>query len=732
MWSRIKSLLVGRPDSSSTRLLATGLVVMLALGTTGFVIGRGDSALRLLVRPGSAWLATTQHGSVSLVDGQSGKSSVELQLSGARGHDLIVSQNGDQVLVLDPQTGKLMRVNITQLTLGAATGTSPGTRVVASLAATYLVNDATGDVWRIDPVTLTQIGPKFHISGQLGATAVVDDTGTLWVPVLSNGTAVPVTSAGVGHPVPVGTGPGLVLTSAAGVPIAIDRSTRTITTLGATGARDSVTVPASAASGGWQALLVPASSQAGSLPMVSGGATPSLAIVDLNTGTTQVVPLGSEVSTHVLGPPVQTARQVFIPDFTTGSVLVYDTSSGGLAATIPVTGHPGAFQAEVIDGIAYFNDPSGTSAVVVTPDGTVHVVPKTGPGVPTSSHRQPPGHAPAPVPQPLPQPLPGGTAPPPPGTQPPPVTTPPTTAVPPQPRPRPPTSTPAPPSSTPPGPSPTPPPLAPQNVQATAVSGNINVSWLPPAGGSPVASYQVTVNPAAGRPTVTGATSVQFTGLACGTMYGFTVYSVGAAGQRVPAKPATAQVPCPPPSAPQGLSVSTPNQHQIQVSWSAPAQAGNTPITYTVSWGNGNSEQTTATSDPINGVRNFQAYTVTVTASNQAGPGGSISQTVTVQPGQSWGYAVSSWVTIPLNIRTGPGTNYSAVGPKLLGGAPVQIACQEPNGGGYTDPGTSHKPSFPSPAVWDKLTDGDYVADGYITTANASSNQLSPPIWQCE
>ena len=263
MWTRIRSVLGGKPSSSSSRLLATGLALMLGLGTTGFVIGRGDSALHLLVHPGAAWLTTTQRGSVSLVDGQSGKSSVELQLNGARGHYLIVSQNGDQVLVLDPRTGKLMEVNVAQLTLGAAATTSPGSEVVASLAATYIVNDAAGTVQRIDPVTLAPIGRKLHVNGRLGTTAVVDDTGTLWLPVLSNGTAVPVTSAGVGHPVPVGSGSGLVLTSAAGVPIAIDRSTLKITTLGTAGAQGVVTMPASAVSGGWQALLVPAASQAG-------------------------------------------------------------------------------------------------------------------------------------------------------------------------------------------------------------------------------------------------------------------------------------------------------------------------------------------------------------------------------------------------------------------------------------------------------------------------------------
>ena len=39
-----------------------------------------------------------------------------------------------------------------------------------------------------------------------------------------------------------------------------------------------------------------------------------------------------------------------MPDYTAGGVLVYDTSAKALAATIPVTGHAGTFEAEVING----------------------------------------------------------------------------------------------------------------------------------------------------------------------------------------------------------------------------------------------------------------------------------------------------------------------------------------------------------------------------------------------
>ena len=592
------------------------------------------------------------------MDGQSAKSSVELQLGGTRGHYLIVSQHGDQVLVLDSQTGKLMRINVAGLTLGATADFPVGSQVVASLAATYIVNDTTGYVQRIEPVTLAPMGRSWHVPGRLGDTAVVDDTGTLWMPVLSNGTVIPVTSAGPGPAVPVGSGSGLVLTSAAGVPIAIDRTTRTMTTLGPSGAQRVVTLPAAAVSGGWQAMLVPAVSQPGSLPVVGGGATPSLAIVDLNAGTTQVIQLGSEVSGHRLGQPVQTSHEVFVPDYTTGGVLVYDTSAKALAATIPVTGHAGTFEAEVIDGIAYFNDPAGSNAVVVTPDGQVHVVAKSGPGVPTSKRSQPPGNAPA----------------------------------------SPPPHQPSPDSSQPPA---TPP-----------VQGSTGASSDPtrPAGGTgpPGHSAAPTETPTATGPGPTAPATEP--------------------APTLPPTPTQSVAPPLPPTAPQQLSAQV-SQHQVQLSWSPPASSGGGAVSYTVGWGSG-SAHTAGTSYTITGLSNFQTYPVTVTASTPAGQSQPVAQSVSVSPGTTWHYNVSSWVTLPLNIRTGPSTAdgiLTTLNP--AGGVPVQVACQV-RGGGYTDP--TGTPSFPGGAVWDKLSSGGYIADGYINTPSASSNQFSAPIWQCQ
>lgn len=684
---------------NSSRLVVIGVVVTVVLGTAGFLIGRGEVGLRLLIQPGDAWLPTNKDGSVTHVDGQTARPTAQLLLKGAAGHQLVVSQIGEQVLVLDETTGVLVRINPAQLLLGAQAKVGTGSAVVAGIAATYVVNYGAQTVQRIDPVTLRQLGPTVSLPWPPAQGAVVDSAGTLWLPIPSTGSVVPVTSAGLGRPVRVGAvAANVVMTSANGVPIAVNRTARRLIPVSLAGAGNAFTLPAGVGVG-TKSLIVPAGSGSPNVPMVDPNGQPSLLIVNLTTGASQTASLGSSVTGDRFGPPVQAGPRVFIPDYSTGQVLVYQTSVGLLGNTIPVLSHPGVFTAQVIDGIAYFNDPNGNRAVVMTPDGVVHILTKSGPHVPTA-HPGPP-----------PPPAPPATGPGPnnPGTGGPPT---------------PHHHTPKPKPSTPPSP-----PLAPVNPQATAGAGYVTVSWRKPASGGPVTGYQVAASPG-GVVRTTSSTSIQVTGLSCGTTYSFTVSSVGADGKHVPAAPVSA-MPCVPPSAPQGLNTSV-SPNQITVSWSHPASDGGAAVSYTVAVNGNNQPPTTGTSATIGGLANFQSYTVTVTASNGAGNSAAAGPaSVNLSAGPWGGYSTNGGLSLTLNVRSGPGTNYSSVyqiqpGTSLA----LTIDCQV-RGGYYQDPSPPH---VPNGTVWDKVSFSGgtgYVADGYVNTPNSQSNSFSPPIWPC-
>ncbi len=87
---------------------------------------------------------------------------------------------------------------------------------------------------------------------------------------------------------------------------------------------------------------------------------------------------------------------------------------------------------------------------------------------------------------------------------------------------------------------------APTNTAATAGDGSASVTWVAPAnsGGRPVLDYVVTAEPGGATCTATGVTACDFTGLANGTSYRFTVRArteqgLGAAG--VSSSPVTPQ-----------------------------------------------------------------------------------------------------------------------------------------------------------------------------------------------
>lgn len=77
-----------------------------------------------------------------------------------------------------------------------------------------------------------------------------------------------------------------------------------------------------------------------------------------------------------------------------------------------------------------------------------------------------------------------------------------------------------------------------------------------------------------------------------------------------------------------------------------------------------------------------------------------------------------------LNVRTGPGYSEYSVLEALNEGAEVDIVCQTIGETVGPSP-TTHNSSV----IWDRLTDGGWVSDLYVTTPNVGT--WSPPIPQC-
>ncbi len=171
-------------------------------------------------------------------------------------------------------------------------------------------------------------------------------------------------------------------------------------------------------------------------------------------------------------------------------------------------------------------------------------------------------------------------------------------------------------------------PDAPTAVSAVPGNALALVSWQAPGfdGGSDVTGYRATASPGGRSCTSADAAvaSCTVTGLANGTAYTFTVTASNVAGSSAASAASAAVVPKAVPATPGRVSVE-PEHESVVVSWRVPVSDGGSEITGYEAVADPGGLTCTA-SDPaattctITGLDNGTAYTVTVTASNAAGP----------------------------------------------------------------------------------------------------------------
>jgi hypothetical protein len=710
-----------------------GIVAALIVAVVGFG-AQGHTVLAHISGVG-AWLSNNKQGSVTHANGLSGKADARLMLHNAQGHPLKVIQDGKVVLVQDTVTGVVSRIDPSALTVSQSVSYgAAGVQIVAGAGLAYAIDPVKGVVQRIDPTQLSAIGTSIPLGGPVG-TAALDGQGTLWVPLPKTGQVVPVANGTAGTPVSVGRpNDTLNVTVAAGTPVVSDATQATMTVLSRDGGRSTVNLPATATGSASGGLLTPAATDSPLVPVVADGSG-QLVVVNTVTATPTSVTL-TGLDAHHLGTPQVLGDRVYVPDETTGRLIVYDTGAGQLVDQITVTGKAGALNMFVKDGMLWVNDANGPDAVSVDSSGGVHHIGKYDsqlPGGPLPATRK----ASSPPPSPKDngnQALNSGISPAAPGItlgnnnrgnggggnrQPAkPVRHSPSPVVPSNPPPSQPSTPPAshPPSSAPPPP---PPPVlqAPRSVSETPQNGSILVTFTPD-------SYTLSGLPsgATSNPTqVVPGSSYRFTvtGLVCGKQpYQFSVVANYPTGQRS-TQASGGALPCVAPKAPTNVSLNTGTQHQIGVTWGAPSDNGGGNVTYQVSGaGSGSANGTSYT---IRGLKNFQNYSVTVAAVNSAGSSQPPATTsATLAPGRTWGGTIYNNAQYPVNVRAQPDTGSTSKGTFAAGGGQgVTVVCRTP-GGSWQDPTGS-----PSGSTWYKI---QYSGDGYVATGYVNT---SAAVWDC-
>ncbi|MCF6476851.1 hypothetical protein FAF44_52320, partial [Nonomuraea sp. MG754425] len=378
-----------RGDRATAVIAGAAAVVLVAVAAW---FGVGVSSANPKLADVGAWLWTAARGKIVHVNGLSGE--VDGYLDDKAGRRLRVVQDGGHVLLVDDATGFVSRVEPSQLSVsqtrdfGAA-----GMQLAMSGDTAYAVDPATGKIQQIDPVTLGTVGAAVTLPGPLGA-ARVDGGGRLWVPVTAKGEVVPVANGAADEPVKVGEpGEELSVTIAGGLPVVVNSRAATATVIGSDGGVGEITLPKEVAQAAKGGALTPASTEGSLVPILSAGRSGLIVVID--TGSNSVLSTRFAADNPAdLGVPQVLGSKVYVPDHGSGSLIVWDSATGGQPTTLRVAQRPGPVDVFVKDGLLWANDENGDKAVVIDPEGRKHDVDKGDSDVPGPSNTPKPKQSP--------------------------------------------------------------------------------------------------------------------------------------------------------------------------------------------------------------------------------------------------------------------------------------------------------------------------------------------------
>ncbi|MEV0662867.1 hypothetical protein ACIBI3_24675 [Actinomadura luteofluorescens] len=686
-----------------TGQIAAGLVGVLAVGA--LVYGVGTASARYRLSDVGAWLSASGKGLVVHANGLAGKVDGKAPVvPQMRGHRIKVVQDGATVLLVDEDSGVVSRIDPSQLKITKSRQVGgPGMQVVSGGGAAYTVDLVKGTVQQIDPLTLAPVGAPATLTAPLGQ-AGIDAAGALWVPVPQTGHVVPFTAGRQGEPVPAGkAGDRLALTMAAGTPVVIDSTSATALIVRPEGTRRiNLPAPVARAANG---VKVPAVTDGQIVPMLGAGG----ALYLLDTGVGRVDSVALRVPGHAFEPPNVLGQRVYLPDRTSGRLLVFNTERGAWEQPVAATHPGGAIEVLVRDHMLWVNDPDGPTALAFGPDGGVKRIKKYEDKVPGGARR------PLPV-----QADPGGgqgnrngggrgnggstTVTPPPAK--PPVKKDPTAPDPPMPA-------------------------------ASGDNGSIKVRFTAPA--QPQGVYPVTrfvLFGQNGKP-VAGTKPAQFPGTSQGgtfTVGGLTcdtttrLYKVAAEYKGMDGKPAYSEsgevgaTACTAPGPPTGLRA-TPVNHGADLTW---APSSGFDVTYVVTSPSG-TLTTKRTSEAVRGLANATTHRVTVRARNGAGESTALSKTVDLAypTGQIRNQNNGQTNTL---IRSGPNTSGPTTGTIPKGQIITMTVVCQVHGASYHD-----TESNTSSDVWNRVQTS--YGDGYLNdtlVATSKNGYPSDGLFECQ
>ncbi|WP_052685099.1 PKD domain-containing protein [Lentzea aerocolonigenes] len=355
-----------------TRLL-TALTAVAAIAAAVLVVGPGYEVSRARMRSGTVWLASSQTGEVTMVDGAAAEVRTRVPVAEAS-TALTVAQRGGSAIVLNRKTGRLNQVDGATEQISPPVAVLPpsdGLVVLTAPGALHVIDVHNGMTAEVDPASLTPKGEPRRLAETIrSGSVVVDGGGRVWAIDDTTGDLAwldhgerrnRATATKSGH-----------LTIANGTPVLVDPEHGTAELLDpGTGAvarsvrldvhaDDEVVVSGSADS---SRLLIAIPSRGSFISCSFDTASCAEPV--------QVGAAGAE-----LGAPVESGNHAVVPDNSTGQATIVDLAAARVVAQRQLFEQPTRFEMITRDGIVFFNDPNGAKAGVLDLWGEVRTITK--------------------------------------------------------------------------------------------------------------------------------------------------------------------------------------------------------------------------------------------------------------------------------------------------------------------------------------------------------------------
>jgi hypothetical protein len=365
----------------------TAAVAMLLGGIAVASMGEGEPVDDVRLLSGAAWLSSSKVGQVTLLDGSSAEVAAQVQVA-SPGTALEVAQQGATAYAIDQSAGTLRRVDGATFELSPPGApipdTSAGLTAMPGHDVLYTLDERRGVLANTDPRSLARRGDLVPLASELTTgSAVVDDVGTLWAIDKRTGDLTYVVNGQRTKREDVAQPGSSMLAIANGNPVVVDVTARKTIKID----RDNGSVGGSIELDlrPTDTVQVTGSTHADRLYVVASRGV--LNVCELSEDSCETtIPLSADSK---YGPAVEAGNQVFLPDYSTGQVVIVDVTKRQITARPTVLSPPAPFQLLSRDGVVFYNDTNSERAGVIEFNGGVRSAAKYDPADPDKGLSKP-------------------------------------------------------------------------------------------------------------------------------------------------------------------------------------------------------------------------------------------------------------------------------------------------------------------------------------------------------